>query len=217
MDIDTGNMNRDTPNHVWTGIAIAAVLWLVMFSPWTSPGLNFWYAMSASAAVLIAVSTLFRRGWTDDFRPTPLRVAVGIAIAAVLWGVFWVGDVVSQWLFSFAGGQVDSIYAMKDDTSPAVIALLLLLLIGPAEEIFWRGFVQRSLMLRWGPDAGFLATTAVYALVHVWSGNFMLVMAALVVGFCWGLIYRLRPDSFTSLVVSHAVWDACAFVLFPFH
>ena len=85
MDIDTGNMNRDNPNHVWTGIAIAAVLWLVMFSPWTSPGLNFWYAMSASAAVLIAVSTLFRRGWTDDFRPTPLRVAVGIAIAAVLW------------------------------------------------------------------------------------------------------------------------------------
>lgn len=203
--------------NVWTGIAVAAMLWFVMFSPLTAPRLNFWYAMSASAVVLIALSTLFRREWTGEFRPTPLRIAAGIAVAAVLWGVFWLGDVVSQWLFSFAGAQVDDIYAMKSQTPSLTIALLLLLLIGPAEEIFWRGFVQDSLSRRWGANAGFLVTTAVYALVHVWSGNFMLVMAALVVGFCWGAIYRFRPDSLTSLIISHAVWDACAFVLFPFH
>lgn len=209
--------NTDDARNVWTGIAVAALLWFVMFSPLTAPRLNFWYAMSASAVVLIAISTILRREWLADFRPTPLRIAAGIAIAAVLWGIFWLGDVVSQWLFSFAGAQVDNIYAMKSETSPLTIALLLLLLIGPAEEIFWRGFVQNSLSRHWGANAGFLVTTAVYALVHVWSGNFMLVMAALVVGFCWGIIYRFRPDSLTALIVSHAVWDACAFVIFPFH
>ena len=211
------NSNAVDLRKVWTGIAVAALLWFVMFSPLTAPRLNFWYAMSASAVVLIAISTILRREWLANFRPTPLRIAVGIAIAAVLWGIFWLGDVLSQWLFSFAGAQVDNIYAMKSDARPLTIALLLLLLIGPAEEIFWRGFVQNSLMRRWGANAGFLVTTAVYALVHVWSGNFMLVMAALVVGFCWGIIYRFRPDSLTALIISHAVWDACAFVIFPFH
>lgn len=211
------NSNVVGVGKVWTGIAVAALLWFVMFSPLTAPRLNFWYAMSASAVVLIAISTILRREWLADFRPTPLRIAAGIAIAAVLWGIFWLGDVLSQWLFSFAGAQVDNIYAMKSDARPLTIALLLLLLIGPAEEIFWRGFVQNSLMRRWGANAGFLVTTAVYALVHVWSGNFMLVMAALVVGFCWGIIYRFRPDSLTALIISHAVWDACAFVIFPFH
>ena len=211
------NSNAVGVGKVWIGIAVAALLWFVMFSPLTAPRLNFWYAMSASAVVLIAISTILRREWLADFRPTPLRIAAGIAIAAVLWGIFWLGDVLSQWLFSFAGAQVDNIYAMKSDARPLTIALLLLLLIGPAEEIFWRGFVQNSLMRRWGANAGFLVTTAVYALVHVWSGNFMLVMAALVVGFCWGIIYRFRPDSLTALIISHAVWDACAFVIFPFH
>ena len=211
------NSNAVGVGKVWIGIAVAALLWFVMFSPLTAPRLNFWYAMSVSAVVLIAISTILRREWLADFRPTPLRIAAGIAIAAVLWGIFWLGDVLSQWLFSFAGAQVDNIYAMKSDARPLTIALLLLLLIGPAEEIFWRGFVQNSLMRRWGANAGFLVTTAVYALVHVWSGNFMLVMAALVVGFCWGIIYRFRPDSLTALIISHAVWDACAFVIFPFH
>ena len=44
----------------------------------------------------------------------------------------------------------------------------------------------------------------------------MLIVAAGVVGGCWGLIYRFVPQSLTALIISHAVWDACAFVLFPF-
>lgn len=44
----------------------------------------------------------------------------------------------------------------------------------------------------------------------------MLIVAAGVVGGCWGLIYRFFPRSLTALIISHAVWDACTFVLFPF-
>ena len=100
--------------------------------------------------------------------------------------------------------------------NPTVIALLLLFIIGPAEEIFWRGFIQRRLSARWNADLGFAATTFLYTFVHIWSFNFMLIMAALVVGFCWGIIYRFFPKSLTALIISHAVWDVCAFVLFPF-
>ena len=64
-------------------------------------------------------------------------------------------------------------------------------------------------------SAAMLMTAIVYALVHIWSFNFMLVMAALVAGAFWGLIYRLRPSLLPALIVSHAVWDALVFVILP--
>lgn len=203
-------------NKTWMAVGVAAALWFVMFSPWTAPKLNFWYAMTFSAVVLTTLATVFCREWMRDVRFSLREVAAGLGIAFVLWWVFWTGDKLSGLLFSFERPQVEMIYAMKHDTPDVVIALLLLLLIGPAEEIFWRGFVQRRMMQKWGMNVGFLVATACYTAVHIPSLNFMLIMAALVVGFCWGLIYRLFPRHLAALIVSHAVWDACAFVIFPF-
>ncbi|MBQ3992389.1 MAG: CPBP family intramembrane metalloprotease, partial [Bacteroidaceae bacterium] len=100
--------------------------------------------------------------------------------------------------------------------SPTLIGLALLFIIGPAEEIFWRGFVQRTLTARFSATRAFVFTTLVYTLIHVPSGNFMLVMAAMTCGIAWGGLYRLFPQHFTAIVLSHALWDAAAFVWFPF-
>ena len=194
-------------------IAIAFVLWFVMFSQWTAPHLNFWYAMTVSACVLIYLSTYEVRRMP---RFSYIEVLLGVCIAVVLWGVFWIGDKLSQLMFYFARNQVDGIYSMKDGTQPWLIGLLLLFIIGPAEELFWRGYVQRKLSVRWNPNVGFLVTTLIYTAVHLPSMNFMLIMAALTCGFCWGLLYRFIPQHFPAIVISHAVWDAAAFVWFPF-
>jgi membrane protease YdiL (CAAX protease family) len=118
-------------------------------------------------------------------------------------------------MFPFAEGEIGSIYSMKDGTSPWLIGPLLLLVIGPAEEIFWRGFVQRQFSLKMNPTWAFVLTTAIYALVHIWAGNFMLVVAAAVVGGVWGLLYRLWPKGLWTLIISHAVWDVVVFLVFP--
>ena len=141
---------------------------------------------------------------------------MGVGIAVLLWGVFWLGDKVSQWMFDFARPQVDLIYGMKDGQSPLWVSLALLLIIGPAEELFWRGYVQRTLSSTYSPNIAFLVTTIIYALVHLPSGNFMLIMAALVCGIAWGGLYRLFPRHLTAIILSHALWDAAAFVWFPF-
>ena len=140
---------------------------------------------------------------------------LGFVIALFLWGIFWVGDRLSALMFDFARPQVESIYGMKEGSEAWVIGLLLLCIIGPAEELFWRGYVQHSLVKRWGANVAFVATTLVYALVHVPSMNFMLVMAALTCGICWGGLYRLFPSRLPAIVVSHALWDAAVFVWFP--
>lgn len=136
MDNMTMESAKINDSRVWIAVAVAAVLWFVMFSPWTAPMVNFWYAMTASAVILVTLSTCFCRQWLADIRPTASQLALGLVIALVLWCVFWVGDKVSQLLFSFARPQVDMIYGMKSGTASALIGVLLLLVIGPAEEIF---------------------------------------------------------------------------------
>ncbi|MBQ5372013.1 MAG: CPBP family intramembrane metalloprotease, partial [Rikenellaceae bacterium] len=82
--------------RVGLAILLAFVLWTVMFSPWTAPHLNFWAAMTISAAVLMTIATLARPTWWRDMKWSWSNIALGVAIAVVLWGVFWVGDKLSQ-------------------------------------------------------------------------------------------------------------------------
>ena len=196
-------------------IVVAALLWSVMFSPVTAPFVNFWWMMTASAITLTGLATLWGGAWWKQIKFSFTDIVLGTLIAVVLWSLFWVGDKLSQLLFNFARPQVDLIYGMKEGESPWLLTALMLLIIGPAEEIFWRGYVQRNLSGKWGADMGFVVTTAVYALVHAGSCNFMLTMAALVAGFVWGALYRFFPERFTAILISHALWDVAVFVWFP--
>ena len=201
--------------RLFISVSIAALLWFYMFSPWTSGLSNFWINMSMSALILTACALRGNGGIHPEWKHFAGQIVLGIAIAFALWGVFWIGDKLSQLMFTFARGQVDSVYGMKDGSSPVLIAILLLFIIGPAEEYFWRGYVQKTISELLGPTAAMFIMAIVYALVHIWSFNFMLVMAALVAGGVWGLIYRLRPSLLPALIVSHAVWDALVFVILP--
>lgn len=156
-----------------------------------------------------------RPQWFKDVKFDMTNIVLGVLIAAALWGIFWIGDKLSSLLFDFARGQVDSIYGMKSGENPVVLTLLMLFIIGPAEEIFWRGCIQNRLSARWNSNIGFIVTTLVYSLVHLPKMNFMLIMAAMVAGFVWGLLYRLFPEKFGAIIISHALWDCAVFIWFP--
>ena len=196
-------------------ISIAAVLWFVMFSPWTAPHVNFWVMMTFSGLTLTAYSTWASPGWWKDIRLDVSNILLGVVLAAVLWGIFWIGDKLSSLMFDFARPQVDMIYGMKEGENPWVLTALMLLIIGPAEEIFWRGYLQKSFSKKWNPNMGFVVTTLMYSLVHVSKFNFMLIMAAAVAGFVWGLAYRFYPEKFGAILLSHALWDCAVFIWFP--
>ena len=146
-------------------------------------------------------------GWSD--------IALGILMAAALWGVFWIGDRLSSLMFDFARPQVNLIYGMKEGENPVILTLLMLFIIGPAEEIFWRGYIQNKFSKKWNPNIGFIVTTLIYGLVHISKFNFMLIMAALVAGFIWGLAYRFFPERLGAIILSHALWDCAVFIWFP--
>ena len=193
----------------------ATIFWFIMFSPWTAPYLNFWTMMSCSAVILTTLASIFHPGIWKTLVPGCKDLTLGIAIAAALWGIFWVGDKLSSMIFGFARPQVDLIYGIKEGASFWTLSALLLFLIGPAEELFWRGYIQKSISDKKGADFALILTTAIYTLVHIPSFNFMLVMAAMTAGAVWGLLYRFFPERLPAIVISHAIWDAAVFVWFP--
>lgn len=210
-------------------ILIAAALWFFMFSPWTGKLVDFWTTMLFATWGLATLAQYLNKAdgsilvLPEKLKDNILQLLLGIGLAFILWGVFWVGDKLSQMMFDFARPQVNLVYGMKNGHSARAIALMLLLVIGPCEELFWRGYVQRNFIKIFKKESGlfckenmaFLVTACIYALVHIWSFNFMLVMASLVAGLFWGLLYRIRPSWLPAIVVSHAVWDALVFIVLP--
>jgi membrane protease YdiL (CAAX protease family) len=197
---------------VYATIAAAFALWFFAFG-W--PVGNFWLKISCSASLLAAVGLISsRRELKTLFAFRKGHLAIGILSALVLYGLFAIGKKAASLLFSFAPGQIESVYATKTQLDAVLIGLLLLVVMGPAEEIYWHGFVQRRLVERYGAKAGVLGTAAVYALVHVASWNFMLVAAAGVCGLYWGLLFQ-REKNLIPLIISHSLWDLLIFIFFP--
>ncbi|HNZ62690.1 type II CAAX endopeptidase family protein [Porphyromonadaceae sp. NP-X] len=195
-------------------ILIAIIFWFVMFSPWTKEYVNFWMTMTAAGLTLTLMSAFLGKDFKKQFSLSLKDVLIGLGSAVVLYVVFFLGDFFSKLLFDFAKDQVGQIYMMKEGENPLLLSLLLIFLIGPAEEIFWRGYVQRMLEPKFGSWVALIVTTLIYTLVHIWSFNFMLIMSAMVCGAFWGLLYKYNKNLVT-LIVSHAVWDVSVFILFP--
>lgn len=206
-------MKSDLPSLpiVIATVLLAALLWFVTFYlRWGT----FWFKISLSAALLAGIALQQKPALWRQFRFDLRAVMIGLASAALLYLIFWAGKRVSMAVFPFAQQQISLIYGKGAGTPMGVIALLLFFVTGPCEEIFWRGFLQDTLARRLGEWQGWLLATGVYAGVHIWSLNFMLIGAAGVAGAFWGLMYwRLRD--LRPVILSHAVWSTFVFAVVP--
>jgi len=205
------NWEIDQSKFVWATVVLATVLWFVTFYlTWS----NFWIKISFSAAILAILSLQIQPLPSDQLRFGWRAIIQGLFSAAVLYVIFWFGKWVSTLIFPFASHQIGAIYGKGEGFPLLVIFFMLLLVTGPSEEIFWRGFLQRNLMVRYGKLRGWFIATAIYTGVHIWSFNFMLIGAAALAGAFWGLLY-LRWKNLTPVIISHAIWSAFIFAVVP--
>ena len=195
------------------GIVIAFIFWFLMFFPATARHLNFWITMLLASGTLTVYSFWAGKNDLKKVMQFELKwVWIGLISALLLYLVFFAGNYFSRLLFDFTNRQVGNIYATKEQAGKIFIGLSLLLWIGPAEEIFWRGFIQNKLAVKLGDNKGFLITTVIYAFVHIWAFNFMLFMAALICGIFWGWMF-MRYKAVVPGLISHAVWDVMIFII----
>jgi membrane protease YdiL (CAAX protease family) len=182
---------------------------------------DFWYWMSSNLLVLLTMAFLTDRANLHELRRdierhVPVKVMTGILAAVILFLVFYAGNIIIREIFSRAGDGIQNVYAFKQEAAPLRIGLLMLLVIGPGEELFWRGYLQRRLGQKIGKRGGFFLATALYTAIHLATGNMVLVLAALVCGLFWGWLY-MRYKSMIINIISHTLWDIGVFLLLPFH
>ena len=166
---------------------------------------RFWDRMTLTGLALGGLALATNRD-ARRVRIGPGEVALGLATAAGLYGIFRVGDVVAREVMPRGGEEIGDIYALRSLRPKEELAARLGLVIGPAEELFWRGFVQGR--------AGYLTATALYGGAHIVTENATLVGAAAIAGAYWGLL-RAVGVPLGALVVSHVAWDIWIFLVAP--
>ena len=144
----------------------------------------------------------------------PREVGLGMASAAVLYGTFKIGDRFAREFVPGGEGQIQDIYSLRELAPRPETAARLVAIIGPAEELFWRGLVQETLMRRYGRWTGAAMAAVAYSAVHVTTGNFTLMGAAGVAGAHWCVLYAAGVPM-GALIVSHCAWDVWIFLIQP--
>jgi CAAX protease family protein len=193
---------------IWGAFILASACWAATFG-WA--GGNFWLKIGLSVVVVCLYSFVWQRPRVS----LKLRsFFIGLFSAAVLYFIFFVGNKVALYILPAGKAQVGGIYSLGAGTNKHLIFLLLFFITGPGEEIFWRGFLQDRLMEKWGKFSGVLVTTALYGGVHIFSGNLVLILAAMVAGAYWGILYLWKKDLLLQ-ITSHAFWSAVIFAVAP--
>lgn len=180
---------------------VAALAWGALF------GLDrarFWTRALVAGPVIGVFAIVAQRARLEDLlRTTAADVAIGVVAAGLLYGVFWAGDaLLRRWLPALAS-QVDGLYGVRASRR---VMTAVLVVVGPCEELFWRGLVQER--------AGVAIALTGYAAVHLWERKAILVLAAAVGGAFWGALFSLR-GTLVAPIVSHALWDLALVVWWP--
>jgi membrane protease YdiL (CAAX protease family) len=192
------------------GLAAAGTAFTATFR---GPREQFWTRMTWTGASLGSLALLLSRR-SRGARVRWWHVPLGLLSAATLYVTFQIGDRFARRFVPGGDVQIRDIYGLRALRPPGEIATRLATVVGPAEELFWRGLVQAALMRRFGRWRGAALAAGAYGGVHVTSGNFTLLGAAGVAGAHWCALYAAGAP-LGVLIVSHVAWDIWIFLIQP--
>ncbi len=195
---------------VWLALALAYVCFGLTFR---GPRKQFWQRMTYTGATLGTLALVTQPSLRKT-RFTINDVLLGLGSAGVLYGIFQIGDRMARLILPQGATEIDQIYGLDAHRPKQEIAARLALIIGPAEELFWRGLLQQRLMKQYGTIPGAAMATAAYGSAHLVTGNFTLIGAATVAGAFWGGMAMLGAPP-GALIISHAFWDVFIFLIAP--
>lgn len=199
-----------TPAQLVTAIIVAAVLLFVTF--FLHP-VSFWLDILVTVAVLVFLAL----AWSDiKISRAEINIRslfVGLVGGAILYlfclGGNFVLEIIWPHMHDYVGELYDLAYSV-----PLWLVLILLLVLVPGEEIFWRGFVQRTLKAYFGSNIGIVLAVAIYTLVHIWALNPLLILAAAVGGTFWGVLYNWQNNLFVP-ILAHLTWCVLILAVYP--
>jgi len=175
-------------------------------------------AIECSMLAVAGAFLLLRPAAIDDIGlllPDATDLALGAAFLPITYFTMGLQSVVSR-LFDIEASSSD----LAEYSTPAVV-LTALVLVGPAEELLYRGVIQELLVGPVGTVGGILVMALLFGLVHYPSygassvrdidASVVLGMAGTSVGgAAFGALYALSGTLIVPMVV-HSVYDALLF------
>ncbi len=195
---------------VLIGLAFAFISFGFTFR---GPRLRFWQRMTWTGLTLGSLSLIAEPKLRRP-RFGPREAALGVGSASVLYLIFQIGDRLTRLILPKGSAEIGAIYGLEKLRPRQELAARLAVIIGPAEELFWRGLVQARLIEQFGPLPGYVLGTAAYGGAHLVTGNFTLIGAATVAGAFWGGLAALGVP-LGALIISHSFWDVFIFLIAP--
>lgn len=228
--------SHETPSvPAWRYVAVAVlltVLGVVVSVALSIPAFAFptdSLAFIASAVVLgeagyavvaVAFLLLTRRGLAYLDLSLPTSSWGLVAAVTVGLSVFRLAALVAS---SAAGIEAAPSSVVEFDVPLSVLLPVLIvasvLVIGPAEELLFRGVVQKYLRERFSARAAVLGAGALFAAIHVLAlvttstvGVAFSLLMVFVIGVVLGWLYE-RTGSLPAAMLAHGLYDALAFGL----
>jgi membrane protease YdiL (CAAX protease family) len=162
--------------------------------------------LASSLALLTTVGTVVRPFDAERLRLRPGR-ETGTALVVMILGTLALGQTLDS-LTMLAGlgnrGAMAVIRrALEGAVGPELFGAVIVigLMAGSAEELFFRGYMQTQLVARWPPAAAVLVTSLAFAVLHL---ELIHAGLALVLGLWLGFLTE-RTGSALPAVVCHVV------------
>lgn len=150
-----------------------------------------------------------RRSWSECYPLRPLR----LSIVAPLLVVCSAGAILALEALSWA--PISDVYSKEFHEALAgsrVSELLLVVLVGPVlEELFFRGWMLRSLLRRYSVRTSVLASALLFAAAHG-DPSYAMVVFPLGIFFAWLV---LKTDSLVPSLIGHITINAISRVWPP--
>ncbi|WP_409275371.1 lysostaphin resistance A-like protein [Neobacillus sp. SCS-31] len=173
----------------------------------------FWYIFPA-CLLLLTIWTILLED-VDDRISFIRYITAGILSGLLLYGLFYFGNAMIHFFDLPLGDNIGRLYKwFAPEQFWHYIALVLIAV--PGEELFWRGFIQKRLLRHFSAFWSIVVSAAMYASVHIYSTEMILVFAAFTSGIIWGLLFAWKR-SIPLVIVSHLVFDLLLFILAPLY
>ena len=175
----------------------------------------FWTLFPITMALLIYVAW---KNWNvmKNFKQniTIKNVTLGMISGVILYTFFFCSYVSIKSWFPFLIPYIDELYEVVGPTQVWHYFLLIFIII-PGEEFFWRGFVQNKLSIYLSSAwSKVIVASGLYGLAHIWTGNLMLIAAALTGGLFWGFLLYWKKN-IGIVLMSHYIFNLFLLILFP--
>ncbi len=175
---------------------------------------NFWLMQSGALILLVLLVLLESQPLIEKKDFNLDKIIIGLAVGAAIYFIFLLGNFLASLFPAFFTEGIESFYTLGQSSSLALKLITLIIIIAPAAEIFWRGFVQRWAMTKFGRFKGLLLATAFYVATYITTLNIALMIGAVILSLCFGALYIFRR-SLGPCIVAHILWSVSILVFFP--